>query len=137
MLLNNSKLRNMEKNSLISHVNLIQQQLVDSYEENTFLQSKFARITLAISERFDADGIDDLTLPKKVTIMYILTNAKGIVKLFKEVIAIIKEKKPKVDEIEYLVQDTPELNQFGVSISEAPSNICIPSHNPNTNKYYV
>ena len=118
----------MEKNSLISHVNLIQQQLVDSYEENTFLQSKFARITLAISERFDADGIDDLTLPKKVTVMYILTNAKGIVKLFKEVIAIIREKKPKVEKIENLAQDKAplvekllSLNQFNLSESEAPS----------------
>lgn len=100
MLLNNSKLRNMEKNSLISHVNVIQQQLVESYEENTFLQSKFARITLAIAERFDADGIDDLTLPKKVNFMYILTNAKGVVKLIKEIITIIKEKKPVVSTFE-------------------------------------
>jgi hypothetical protein len=93
MILTEAKLRNMEKNALISHSISLQNNLLDNYEENTFLQSKIARIVLEISERFDADGIDDITLPKKVNLMFIVMNAKAVVKLFKAIIDIIKEKK--------------------------------------------
>jgi hypothetical protein len=93
MILTEAKLRNMEKNALIAHSLSIQNNLLENYEENTFLQSKVARIILEIAERFDADGIDDLTLPKKVNLMYIVMNAKAVVKLIKAIIEIIKEKK--------------------------------------------
>ena len=88
-------LTNMQKQDLLNYTANLQDRLFKSYEENTFLQSKVARIILAIAERFDADGVDDLTLPKKINFFYIITNASAVGKLLKEIIEIIKEKVPE------------------------------------------
>ena len=54
------------------------------------LQCKVAKITAALSERLDADGIDDINLPKKITWLWVLANVGSVSKMIKEIIAILK-----------------------------------------------
>ena len=63
--------------------------------ETSDLRSKIVRIGEAITERFDADGIDDISLPSGKNIItlvwWAVTNASSLLKLIREVISIVKE----------------------------------------------
>lgn len=62
----------------------------------THTLSKIEKITALLIERFDKDGIDDISFPKKITFFSIFTNIPAIVKLLREVFTILKEETPEV-----------------------------------------
>lgn len=59
--------------------------------KNLSIECKIQKIAAAISRRFDADGIDDIKLPSKITWASILFSLGSITKLIKEIISIIKD----------------------------------------------
>lgn len=84
--------------SLATKVNKMEnetQKITAVQAEANDLRSKIVRIGQAITERFDADGIDDITLPSGNNIITLLwwgiTNASSLLKLIREVISIVKE----------------------------------------------
>jgi len=60
-------------------------------EQNSELQCKVVKITYSILERFDADGVDDINIPKKVNIWWALRNLSGVTKLIREIATTVKE----------------------------------------------
>lgn len=60
------------------------------FEENKKLQCKITRIAEEIAVRFDADGIDDIRIPKKVSIWWVILNLASVAKLVSDIINVIK-----------------------------------------------
>lgn len=60
------------------------------FEENVKLRCKVNLISSRIVEAFDADGIDDIRIPKKVSIWWVILNIASVGKLISDIINIVK-----------------------------------------------
>jgi len=57
--------------------------------ENVELRCKINAIGTAVMERFDKDGTNDIHVPQKVTVWWVLTNLFPAAKLIQEIIKIV------------------------------------------------
>lgn len=64
---------------------------VESQQKLQISTQKIKLIAEEIAERFDADGIDDINLPKKINFMFIFTNISAVIKLIRKIVDIIKQ----------------------------------------------
>lgn len=60
------------------------------------LTCRISKSVAIIAERFDGDGIDDINLPKKIDVMWVLFNLSAAVKMIRAVVMSLT--KPCVDE---------------------------------------
>lgn len=88
--------------------------LAQTNAEAEELRCKIEKINLAILERFNANGIDDIVLPEKVSLFsfqflfWLVTNAVPVVKLVKEILNAIKA--PCITPITYHIESDPATN---------------------------
>lgn len=63
----------------------------DDFQENVNLRCKIDKIASRISEAFDADGIDDIRVPKQVSFWWVILNIAAVGKLISDVIKLVKQ----------------------------------------------
>lgn len=108
-----NKLKQMRKTDLVKYaadVTDANTKLVEStanvlqvQDDNESLRIKIQNISAAILERFDADGVQDITLPTGrffglQTLWWAITNASKLLDLFREIINILKGEEETVVE---------------------------------------
>lgn len=75
------------------------------FEENVKLRCKVEKISSRIVEAFDADGIDDIRIPKKVSIWWVILNIASVGKLISDVINIVKN---ECEDVVVVIDTTPK-----------------------------
>jgi len=70
-------------------VEIFEHQLNQVNHENAELRCKINAIGTAVMERFDKDGTNDIYVPQKVTVWWVLTNLFPAAKLIQEIIKIV------------------------------------------------
>lgn len=77
-------------------------------EERDAAQTKIIEIARAVEEAFDADGVDDISIPNKFSIWWVISNANSIFKLLKKIIEVLKRKEH--DAMSLTLQQAKNLN---------------------------
>lgn len=85
----------------------------EQQEINERLECQVTLISQRITEAFDADGIDDIRIPNKVSIWWVVLNIASVGKLISDIINIIKTK---------CITETPDTNDDQVPETPAPTN---------------
>ena len=80
---------NLEVFQLQNMVNELQARNEMLVTQNLNLKDKLFQIGLKLGQAFDKDGIDDLPTPVKLSLSYLIFNAKAITKLFNDIKNII------------------------------------------------
>lgn len=65
--------------------------LIEEQNRARELECKINKASLIIAERFDADGIDDITLPDKVSVWWVIGNLGAVAKMVSEFIQLFKQ----------------------------------------------
>lgn len=74
----------------MSKINLTSTSNPNPTDENPVLACKIDLIAKRVSEAFDADGIDDIRVPNKVSIWWVVLNIASVGKLISDIINIVK-----------------------------------------------
>lgn len=82
----------------------------------THTLSKIEKITQLLIERFDKDGTDDLSFPKKITFFSVIANVPALVKLLRQIFETLKEQTPEV-----VIEDS-NLDQF-LALNTTPETV--------------